>query len=349
MRAARALVRLAVLVGIAALTFWAGAEIAGRPEAILEDDSPQLYIVSDGQVGRTQPVVLEASWTLTPVANLLASGVATSIDVVDGQMLEPGDVLATVDLVPIVAAEGAVPMFRDLRRRDEGPDVAQMQELLSQLGHYGGEIDGVFGRELETAVRSWEESIGAPEDGVVELTQVVFFPELDSPIVLPDLAVGDHLSGQPIPISAVSGPDFFAVLSLDQLGAFLPGRSVEVLDGDRRWAGEVGRTQRPADGGLARIPVLGEEGGPLCGQDCQSSVALREVTTFSGSVEVQPLVEGPLVPLAAIRTEAAGDTYVLSSSGNQIQVTVLASDLGLAIVDGVSAGTTIVLRDNAES
>ncbi|MDA8440925.1 MAG: spore cortex-lytic enzyme [Peptococcaceae bacterium] len=56
---------------------------------------------------------------------------------------------------------------RELRRGSRGTDVQVMQTKLKQLGYYmPGKIDGIFGRETESAVRSFQQGHGLKIDGI---------------------------------------------------------------------------------------------------------------------------------------------------------------------------------------
>lgn len=48
-----------------------------------------------------------------------------------------------------------------------GDDVAQLQQRLTQLGFSPGNVDGIFGRRTEKAVKEFQRAIGAPDDGIV--------------------------------------------------------------------------------------------------------------------------------------------------------------------------------------
>jgi peptidoglycan hydrolase-like protein with peptidoglycan-binding domain len=50
-------------------------------------------------------------------------------------------------------------------RGDRGPDVVEIQTILHDFG-YSVTVDGVYGRQTERAVRSWQRSNGLVVDGV---------------------------------------------------------------------------------------------------------------------------------------------------------------------------------------
>ena len=48
-----------------------------------------------------------------------------------------------------------------------GDDVAQLQQRLTQLGFSPGNVDGIFGKRTERAVREFQRAIGVVDDGIV--------------------------------------------------------------------------------------------------------------------------------------------------------------------------------------
>ena len=61
---------------------------------------------------------------------------------------------------------------------DDGPDVRQLERNLAALGHDpdGMEVDEHFDADTAAAVRDWQDSIGVPETGAVEVADAAFLP-----------------------------------------------------------------------------------------------------------------------------------------------------------------------------
>ncbi|WKZ83452.1 MAG: peptidoglycan-binding domain-containing protein [Acidimicrobiia bacterium] len=68
--------------------------------------------------------------------------------------------MAVVSGRPVIVLGGEFPLYRDLERGMEGPDVSLIQEALIRLGYLDAEADGVFGRDTEIAVAALYEHLG---------------------------------------------------------------------------------------------------------------------------------------------------------------------------------------------
>lgn len=74
----------------------------------------------------------------------------------------PSQVTGTVDTPTApVAPPATAPV---LRRGDDGPEVAELQDRLAQLTIYNGRVDGHFGSKTENAVRTYQSYMGLESD-----------------------------------------------------------------------------------------------------------------------------------------------------------------------------------------
>ncbi len=106
------------------------------------------------------------------------NGTITSV-VAQGTVVEQGDVFYNVDGEPVVALYGDVPAYRtmaNLSTNMTGEDVRQLETALAALGFDNLTVDDEFTDATENMVEDWQESIGADDDGVVDLGEVVFIP-----------------------------------------------------------------------------------------------------------------------------------------------------------------------------
>ena len=306
---------------------------------------PVTYEVVEGRVGRSLTFTAVAEWELAPLARFSGSGTVTSVDIADGDEVAAGQQVLSVDLRPVVVAEGAVPMFRDLSVRSEGEDVAQLQELLTTLGFYDGEVDGDFGSGMRAAVRDWQDSLGLDDDGVVRRSDVIFVPSLPARVALgEDVAVGAPLSGGEQVLWLIPDSPLFRIpLAIDQRALVPLAAPVNVTYPDGVWAAQTTQAVESPEQGQLDLILEGTGGGPVCAQTCSQWLSLTGRTDFRAEVVVIPETSGQVVPVAAITTSTDGTPQVTMADGTLRNVTVVESSDGLAVVDGVEVGAQLQL------
>ncbi len=346
------LVVTVLVVGAAAAGWWAG-RVALEPPAdpLAEASGPVTYVVEEGSVGRSLTFTAVATWELVPVGTNAAAGVVTSVEIEPGQVVEPGDVVYTVNLRPVVVAEGAVPSFRPLARKTEGPDVAQLQALLTDLGFYHDDVDGSFGRSTRTAVKEWQKALGVDDTGVVEPGDLVFVPELPARLVVGDaVQTGARLGGGEETVLLVpDDPSFRIPLAVEQRALVPLSADVFVTYPDGVWRARIERATESPEFGQLDLILAGVDGGPVCGDVCADWVDLQKPTDFRAEIVVIPETSGPVVPVAGIVTDPGNQAFVTRTDGTRLPVDILESANGLAVVSGVEPGTEILLPSGGGS
>ncbi|WP_238019016.1 peptidoglycan-binding protein [Dactylosporangium sp. AC04546] len=91
-----------------------------------------------------------------------------------GAEVTPGHPLYRLDNAATVLLSGTVPAYRAMAPGAEGPDVQQLEQNLRALGYQGFTVDDEYTDATADAVERWQEDLGLPETGVVELGRVVF-------------------------------------------------------------------------------------------------------------------------------------------------------------------------------
>ncbi|GEA87207.1 efflux RND transporter periplasmic adaptor subunit [Cellulomonas cellasea] len=205
-------------------------------------------------------------------------GVLTGLPAI-GTVVDRGGSLFRVDDTPVVLLLGTLPAWRAFDvSMSEGPDVTQLEDNLRALGFFGGEPDSRFDRRTREAVRDWQESLGLPRTGQVELGRVVFVP---SPrrVGAVTAALGDQVG---------PGADVLTLTS--------PGRvvTVELPVADQRVAQQGARVTVRLPGGTDVPGAIASVGSPT------------EVTSGSDTTHVI------LVGLTLDDPGAAGDLQRIS-------------------------------------
>lgn len=337
-RVATIVVGSAILVGVAGAAYWAGTNAVVPPELPAEDHALQTYTVEAGTVARSIRVPVTASWSTTRTLFAGTDGVVTSVAHGAGAYAESGDVIATVDLEPLVVATGAVPMFRTLRQGVEGPDVAQFQRLLRTQGFFRGSAGGRFGAATVAATKRWQRSVGAEDDGIVAPGSLLFVDRL--PARLEVLAVVGQRIGAGSDLVRVldDRPDFVATVGASQRAELTSGTPVTIgAPGGGTWPGVLGSFEQLEDG---RYSV--EITGGLCGGGCDL-VPVGDETALIGTIELVPQTTGVVVPTSALVQQPSGDLAVTLTDGTVRSVRVVAEADGFAVVEGLEPGTIIAL------
>ena len=87
-------------------------------------------------------------------------GQVSSVLVEDGDTINAGDVLYAIDGRAAVAVDGEFSFFRKLDVGSDGPDVLQLETILSENGYEVGIVDQLYTEETRSGLREWQISRG---------------------------------------------------------------------------------------------------------------------------------------------------------------------------------------------
>lgn len=329
------------MIAIFGAGLWAGVVVIAPPSDPQPEAEPSLYTVGDGTIGVTSSHSVTMGWSQADTVGAPQGGTLTRIAVEAGTHLSPGDVLYEIDLEPALLAAGDVPAFRDLGPETSGADVEQLQAFLADEGLFEGEPTGDFGALTAEALLAWQEEHGLEQTGVLELGRLVFAPSDARVFAQPDLAVGQVLSpGEPVLGLVRGAPEAFITVAPQQSAGLEAGLEIEVDVHGLSATGALGEAQVQGDGSL-RIPVTAADGAPLCSGSCADELHPSETSTHTGTVVTVPEASGPEVPTSAIRTDPGGSTVLTGEDGSEIEIEIVVSHGGLAIVEGIDSGAVI--------
>ena len=339
-------VAVAVFAGV-----WAGRTVLAPPADPFDASTPVIYEVVEGSIGRSLPTTALAQWDLIVVASAAGEGTVTSVDLADGSQVGAGDVVATIDLRPVVVAEGEVPAFRAMAEGTRGGDVTQLQRLLAGLG-FAVDATGVFDEQQTTAaVSDWQSTLGVDPDGQVALGDVVFVEDLPGRMAIaPGIRRGTRVgAGAPLLLAVPSEPRWWMLLTREQSSQVRPGTSVVVGIGGTAVQAAIARIVEDVDQGRFEAEIAASDGGPLCPAGCADVVPVdEEIHVFPAALELIAERTGPVVPIAALASTPDGRSVVTMPDGTERTVTIVGASAGLAIIDGVDVGEAIVLPFNDE-
>lgn len=308
--------------------------------------------VAQGEVGASLSLNAIAKWTPVPAGTNEATGVLTSIDVEGGQEVVQGTRLYSVNLRPVVIAQGEVPAFRALAANTAGADVKQLQSMLAALGFYGGAIDGTTGIGTVRAIKDWQGSLGLDKSGVVELGDVVFVPTLPTRIALDTdgVQLGSKLVGGERLVNGLStSPDFRLSVTETQATTIRAGTRIEITSPEgSTWIGVAADQALDSKTGAIHVSVSGDGGNVICGDEC-GTVPVAGEAVLPAKIIMVPKVTGLVVPSSALITTANGQTAVVDAEGTRIPVVVEASAKGMSVISGAEAGLKVRIPGSAKA
>lgn len=335
---------IALLVAFA-LGAASGSYVAGRPAATAPSPTPQTVVVRAATLSRTLRSLATAEWPAVGRLYAPTSGIITEAAASPG-VLQAGDVLIRVDERPIVVLPGETARLPAPRAGRPGPGrgvapaVPPRGRLRRRRRPRAVHERHCGGRPRVAAV------VGLPPTGIVALGDVLFVPP--SVLGAPARWVGEVAVGAPVAAGApiVEVPADQPVLTID-FGSTAPAEFVPGLRGEAAFAnggrrgvvlaaiettgGRVTGRVGPADGLLCRV------------DDCLDLVPVEGATGVPVDWIIVPPTSGPVVPVAALQSDAGGGAFVLLPDGSRRPVTVRVVSGGRAVVDGVEAGETILL------
>ena len=342
------LVWVVSLVVVAGVAWWAARATFVPPQVSSEERPPATYVVTEASIGASLPVTVSVSWQTQPLAAGSLSGMVTAINLPDSGVIEAGDVLLSIDLAPVVVAQGSIPAFRDLGTGASGDDVRQLEEFLNAEGYLKAEPDGKFQAATAAAVREWQGALGVERSGVVRAGDILFVASLPAHVVLGEaVVVGAVISpGQPVLSVVDDAPVFQALVGGNLSSGVTPkaGQAVSVSspDGAVTWEATVAQV-RPEGVGASTAVLAGPQGGPVCADQCGLLAYSPGGMVVSGTLIVSPIISGPALPLAAVGTAPDGSRFALRPDGTRVAVVVRGGDASRLIVDGVEAGEVVQL------
>lgn len=321
---------------------WASYQVFSGPDRDVVTEEP--FVIAEavtGTVEQSLTLNASASWSATDAFASQASGMVTEVMLTAGDRIAAGDVLFTVDLKPVIAAEGDIPSFRPLSQGTEGEDVAQLQRLLADSGYYDGDDDGEFDHRLHWAVREWQADLGVERTGTVGDGTIVFLPGLPANAALSkDITVGATISPGTAAVELLpAAPDFKIELPEGQARLVGPGMSVAVAAADGTWEAVVTDIQL-GENEIYTAQLAATEGDSICGDEC-GQIPLGDPTLLSSTIFTVPAIEGVTVPASAVTTGADGQAVVVTEAGETVEIAVLAGAEGTVVVEGIDAGLRV--------
>ncbi len=293
-----------------------------------------------GGAGGSGAVAGSGGGTSSGGATSVTAQTVTSIRSV-GQTVELGDVLYTVDGLPVIALAGSIPAWRAMSTSSpNGADVWQLEASLAALGYDSGGamvVDADFDSHTATVVKAWQKGNGVEETGTVELGSVVFLTP-GTTIISVNKGVGDSVrDGDGMLSVSADSQEVVIDVPTGSEREIVPGGVVDI-DGT---AGTVTRLRSSSDSGSVAVQAVIVPQTPLAGATNGSTVTVRLTITEATGVLT--------VPVEAIASRIDGNHVVevraADGTTTWVPIELLGVSGNMAAIrgDGVGEGTTVLL------
>lgn len=356
-----------VVVATAATAFWAltggGGESADAKssgpvatETVARDTIAETEAF-DGTLTHGEPFTVRiagAAATGEPSTSSTAgSGTITRLAGA-GTEVGRGTELYRVDEQPTVALIGDIPMYRDLRSGDTGPDVRQLERNLKRLGYGGFTVDNEFTSSTADAVYRWQQDLGTDVTGAVLVSDIVFVPAVGR-VDTVHLDVGDRVQAGAEVLDLTGAEDVASLeVEVGDRDLFAVGTTVTLVLADgEEVRGDVTRSD------VVAVDAEGAAGGSASTSPADDAITEVEVTLkenvdegLAGSpvdvvVDIETRENVLVVPVTALLALAEGG-YGLEVVGDDGTTAIVAVDAGIfagGLVEvsgaGIAEGTVV--------
>ena len=145
-----------VLVLLVGLFIWPGT--GGNSNNTQRNDGPTYVVAPVERRTLSDEITVRGEIRRDQLQRITANvdGQVSSVLVDDGDTINAGDVLYAIDGRAAVAVDGEFSFFRRLDVGSDGPDVLQLETILSESGYDVGTVDQLFTEETRSGLRDWQ-------------------------------------------------------------------------------------------------------------------------------------------------------------------------------------------------
>lgn len=304
----------------------------------------------------TEPAGVVVLWEEAQIAPASQWGdsVVQRVLIKEGETVKTGTEVAVLERITRVAAHTAFPLDRPLKFGDRGSDVKELNFLLDKLGFRSSE-GSQFTRITEAGVREFAKSIGAGDQREFDPLWLIYVPVKSGVVSDVHLEVGQPVVSVGSPVfTYVAAPKAAAAYSENEFENF---RAQYADEGDDKTPDGLSESSLPA--GL-HLLIFDEE-FTTPGPDGFADDDLARIAELikPGQIDAPALLQQELpdgavqIPAAGVYTSASGATCLIardepSASSTPLNVDVVESSYGIAIVTGVHEGHEVWLNPPVE-
>tara|TARA_X000000368_G_scaffold58257_1_gene41212 strand:- start:26604 stop:28808 length:2205 start_codon:yes stop_codon:yes gene_type:complete len=145
-----------ILVLLVGIFVWPGT--GGDSNSAQRNDGPTYVVAPVERRTLSDEITVRGEIRRDQLQRITANvdGQVSSVLVDDGDTINAGDVLYAIDGRAAVAVDGEFSFFRRLDVGSDGPDVLQLETILSANGYDVGTVDQLFTEDTRSGLRDWQ-------------------------------------------------------------------------------------------------------------------------------------------------------------------------------------------------
>ncbi len=320
------------------------AAMVGRPvpHTVVPHIGIATTVVSLAETTQNQSATLTIK--MEPVREVGAGtgqGMVSAIHIDVGDELTQGTPLFDVNGQRVWALLSETPVYRDIRYRDRGPDVAALQDFLLTQIEFTAPNKGTVDQATVSAIRAWQRETGQARTGIAEAARFVWLPKeftvsesnlvLGHPLPAPGAALfteSNLLGTLTIAAEQPVDPGQYAVIVVAQ-------KVPVTLGDDQEWTFDD-----PQD--LGKILALHTKPTEP-GADQSQTLGLKDLI-IEGRIERALPIVGVAVPAASVIDSQSG----AGSCVWELQDATNVKHEGVQILASVASGAVIVAQESAQ-
>jgi hypothetical protein len=252
----------------------------------------------------------------------------------DGDEVDCGGVLYGVDGHPVLLLCGSTPAYRSLWGGDRGPDVAELNANLVDLGYATRvQLDpssDYFSSETAFALEKLQSKVGEDRTGTLDLGQAVFLPESVRIAKVSGELGGSASPGAPVLYATSDTPEVQVALDPSYQGEVVTGDLAQItLPGNTWVTGKVDRLGRVAQVPAGQNNNLGQATIPaFIGLDDPGKARGLDMAPVRVEITIGGVENALSVPVTALVGKAGGG-FAVEVVGNGGRRELVAVKLGL--------------------
>jgi peptidoglycan hydrolase-like protein with peptidoglycan-binding domain len=310
----------------------------------VSDLPPATTTVTRATLSQTQHVNGTLGYGNQTTINAHGQGTVTWLPAA-GATINRGQPVYRDNNIPVPLFYGTLPLYRQLKSGDSGPDVKELEQNLAALGYTGFTVDNDYTSATGDAVKRWQKDLGVAEasrTSTFSPAEVVLAADAIRVAVV-KVALGDAAGGQ---LLTYTGTTRIVTVALDVglQSIAKPGAAATVtLPDNHTVQGKIATIGTVATAGNGNNPATIDVTVSMADQSTLGTLDSAPVDVTLVSAQAQNVLSVPVAALVALAEGGYGVQVVEGSTSRYVAVKtgVFAGGRVEISGDGIKVGTVV--------